>query len=78
MCDEISWEDRPYQWKNADGSWGLGRPAITMDGGSVVIVRSDVADDKSCVLMRHSYTPHLEWVEFSRLVTYPVAPIEQP
>ena len=79
--------EQSYQWKNDDGSYGVGKLVMAIDGNNIYrISRSGgVLPDfggeslrRGWVLLQHSCAGPLEFVQFSKLSVYPASPIEQP
>lgn len=71
--------EQAYQWKNDDGSYGVGKLVQTDACTSICtfgMTESLYPDYR--VLIASSYTRELEFIEFGKLSQYPASPIEQP
>jgi len=69
------------QWLDVDGGWQVGK--IVCCGLAIVTAKNGIEysgppQKWQSILVAHSHTRELEFVEFSKLSPYPSSPIPQP
>lgn len=80
---KCTYSPESYQWQNADGSFGVGKLVETEENG-IVTARHGYTPKPPMpidrVLIAHSHTRELEFIEFGKLSPYPPdgKPISQP